>query len=235
MTGRVSIGLIGDFDESITAHRAVPLALRQAAASTGCDLIFDWVPTPEIAGPERLARYTGLWCVPGSPYRDMEGALGAIRHAREQARPFLGTCGGFQHAVLEYARNVLGWTDADHGETAPDSPRAVIAPLACSLREVTGAVQLAAGSRIAAAYAADSAIEGYHCSYGLNPAFQDELLSGPLRATARDAAGEIRAIELVTHPFYVATLFQPERAALAQRPAPLVEALVSACAAQRAA
>ncbi len=63
----------------------------------------------------------------------MDGALLAIRYAREQKRPFLGTCGGFQHAIIEYARNVLGWADADPAETAPDAARPVIAPLQCAL------------------------------------------------------------------------------------------------------
>jgi CTP synthase (UTP-ammonia lyase) len=49
----------------------------------------------------------------------MTGALAAIRHARERRLPFLGTCAGFQHAVVEYARNVLGWLDADHGRFLP--------------------------------------------------------------------------------------------------------------------
>jgi len=69
----------------------------------------------------RAAGFDGFWCVPASPYRDIDGALRAIRFAREQRRPFLGTCGGFQHAVLEYARNVLGWADAEHGELAPNA------------------------------------------------------------------------------------------------------------------
>jgi CTP synthase (UTP-ammonia lyase) len=160
----------------------------------------------------------------------MGGALLAIRHSREQAVPFLGTCGGFQHAVIEYARNVLGWADADHAETAPDSNRAVIAPLACPLVETMGAVRLFPGSRIASAYGADAATEGYRCRYGLNPEFQAALVAGPLRAAAADDTGEVRALELDGHPFFVATLFQPERAALAGKLAPLVIAFVKACA-----
>lgn len=64
----------------------------------------------------------------------LEGALIAIRYARENSIPFLGTCGGFQHAILEYARNVLGWSDAAHAET-DTTGRMVIAPLTCSLVE----------------------------------------------------------------------------------------------------
>jgi len=230
MQKSASIGLIGDLSESVLAHRAIPLALKQAGEKAGVAVEFEWVPTEQITSTSRVARYDGLWCVPASPYRSMDGALLAIRFARESSIPFLGTCGGFQHAVVEYARNVLGWADADHAETAPDSSRAVIAPLSCSLVEVTGAVRLVRGSRIAAAYRREEITEGYHCRYGLNPKFRARLVAGPLRATASDEAGDIRAIELDGHPFFVATLFQPERAALKSEAAPLIGAFVEACA-----
>lgn len=226
----LNIGLIGDRDDAVLAHRAIPMALQLAAQANNQAVDFAWIPTTELTSPSRVAAFDGLWCVPGSPYRHMEGALRGIRHARENGTPFLGTCGGFQHAVVEYARNVLGWADADHGETAPESARWVIAPLACALVEVSDQVQLAPESRIATAYAQLSATEGYRCRFGIHPAFQAQLMAGPLRVTARDAAGEVRAIELEGHPFFVATLFQPERAALAGQVPPLVKAFLQACA-----
>ena len=67
-----------------------------------------------------------MWCVPGSPYHSAEGALAAIRFAREKRRVFLGTCGGFQHALIEFARNVLGVSQAEHAETAPTAPDLVV-------------------------------------------------------------------------------------------------------------
>jgi CTP synthase (UTP-ammonia lyase) len=228
MTAMTRIGVIGDQNAAVPAHRAIPVALRLAEAALSSVVAFEWVPTEEVLHPSRVAGFDGLWCVPASPYRSMEGALLAIQFAREQGRPFLGTCGGFQHAVVEYARNVLGWTDAEHAETAPDAVRPVIAPLACALVEAAGGVRFRQGSRIAAAYGCERATEGYHCRYGLNPAFQETLVSGPLRAGAHDAAGDVRAIELDGHPFFVATLFQPERAALEGRLPPLVAAFVRA-------
>ena len=226
----VNVALIGDYNESIVAHRAIPIALRLAAGSLDVDMAFEWIATDTIAATEPLRRFDGIWCVPGSPYRNMEGALLAIQHARSQQQPFLGTCGGFQHAVVEYARNVVGWEDADHAESSPESARAVIAPLACSLVEVGGGVRFVPGTRVAAAYGATQAHEGYHCSYGINPQFADALVVGPMKVSARDDAGDIRAIELDNHPFFVASLFQPERAALKNIAPPLVVAFVRACA-----
>ena len=230
MSKRIAIGLVGDHNTSVPAHVAIPLALQMAARSLDIEVDHEWVPTEEITSTDRISAFDGLWCVPGSPYRSMDGALLAIRHARENRTPFLGTCGGFQHAVIEYARNVLGWSDAEHAESSPDAGRAVISPLACGLLEDVGAIQLLPGTRIASAYAATKTAEAYLCRYGLNPDFRAALLSGPLREAAVDEAGDLRAVELDGHPFFVATLFQPERAALRGASAPLVTAFVRACA-----
>src|SRR6266850_6005772 len=108
MSNPIRIGLVGDFDANVPAHRAIPLALGMAAKAVDCIVKWEWIGTHEIHGSERLESLNGLWCVPASPYRNMQGALSAIKYARENKRPFLGTCGGFQHAVIEYARYVLG-------------------------------------------------------------------------------------------------------------------------------
>ena len=228
MADEIRIGLIGDRNDAVPAHIAIPRALAIASGILKCSIDFDWVPTEEIRSDQRVAGYDGIWCVPASPYRDMDGALRGIKWAREQGRPFLGTCGGFQHAILEYTRSVLGWNDAVHGETEPNGVRTVISPLDCALVERTDSIRFRAGSRIAAAYGRLEATEGYRCRYGINPAFQSEVFSGRLRVTGKDASGEVRAVELEGHPFFVATLFQPERAALENRLPPLVAAFVTA-------
>jgi CTP synthase (UTP-ammonia lyase) len=168
--------------------------------------------------------------VPGGPYASTKGALGAIRRARESGQPFLGTCAGFQHAVLEYARHVWQIPEAAHAELDPDAADPVIGRLACSLVEVTAPIRLIAGTRLAAWYGKPTAIERYHCNYGVNPGWQTRLENGPLRIAARDETAEIRAVELDGHPFFVATLFQPERSALADADHPLIQAFVAATA-----
>ena len=142
--------------------------------------------------------------------------------------PFLGTCGGFQHTLLEYARNVWHVSDAAHAELDPNAPNPIIAPLSCELVERTGRVRAVPGSRLAAICGESEFRETYHCRYGLSPQWAGRLDRGPLSVSARDEAGEVRAIELTGHPFFMATLFQPERAGLAGRSHPLVEALLHA-------
>src|SRR5687767_1972612 len=224
----VRIALIGDYDAAATAHRAIPRALAAAADATGCTCEWEWRHTARLTGDlaRKLSAFDGIWCVPASPYANTEGALAAIRIARESGVPFLGTCGGFQHALLEYARNVWGVAGAAHAELDPDAVDPVIAPLACSLVEQSGEIVFTPGTRLAAIYGAPSAVEAYHCRYGLNPKYS--RVPGPLTIAARDGAGDPRAIELAGPSFFIATLFQPERVALAGRSHPLVNAFVAA-------
>jgi CTP synthase (UTP-ammonia lyase) len=120
----------------------------------------------------------------------------------------------------------MGWQDAAHAETDTEG-RMVIAPLSCSLVEKSDNIELRANTLISRAYGRDSIEEGYHCSYGIADDFARELEQGDLRVTGWDDDGEIRAVELVTHPFFVATI-QHERNALEGRPAPLVHAFLRA-------
>ena len=229
---RVQISLVGDFDASVTAHRAIPLALKRAGDDSGVDVRFEWHHTARLGPrPERaLEASSGVWCVPASPYANPVAALSAIRFAREGRRAFLGTCGGFQHALLEYAQNVLGMPDATHAEMDPGAADPLISPLSFALVEQAAAILLAPDSRLAAAYGTAEVVEEYHCRYGLAPCHERLLEEGPLRVVGRDAEGEVRAVELEGHPFFVATLFQPERAALKEKTPPLVRAFIEAAA-----
>ena len=223
------IALIGDYDESSVAHRAIPLALKLAVDGLRADVSWEWSPSralgPSVAS--QLEPYAGLWCVPGSPYANGAGVIEAIRFARLRERPFLGTCGGFQHALLEYAQAV--WRiDALHAESNPEAENPVIAPLVCSLVEVSGGLHFERGSALRAFYGRDSSSEEYHCNFGFNPLYAERLKTGPLRIAARDDEGSVRAVELAYHPFFIGTLFQPERAALRGELPPLVRAFVAA-------
>lgn len=229
----ISVALIGDYDPQVTAHQAIPVALALVAEQLDRQVQFEWLATDQIHADTPLNRFDGFWCVPASPYKSEQGALRAIRFAREQQRPFLGTCGGFQHAVLEFSRDVLGWMDAEHGETSPNAERAILSPLTCSLVEAIDSIHLLPGSLIAKAYETSEIQEGYRCRFGVNPQFEAELLKHQLQAVGRDSAGDLRAIELKDHRFFVATLFQPERAALKGQMPPLVRAFIEACAEPR--
>ncbi|HEY9516209.1 MAG TPA: hypothetical protein VIQ74_11065, partial [Gemmatimonadaceae bacterium] len=98
MPPSLHIALVGDYDPAVTAHQAIPRALALAAERLGVDVEQHWLPTDAVDADDPLAGVDAVWCVPASPYRSADGALRAIRAARESGRPFLGTCAGFQHA-----------------------------------------------------------------------------------------------------------------------------------------
>lgn len=224
------IALVGDFKPTATSHQAIPQALRMASAPAGLAIEPVWIGTATL-GPAvsiQLADFAAIWCVPAGPYANAEGALRAIRFARESGRPFLGTCAGFQYALLEFAQNVLGYRHAEHVREQPASPMPWITPLACTLIERSATLNLLEGSQLREIYGLPQAEEHYHCRYGLNPEYERLLEGSALCLSGRDEAGEVRAVELSGHPLFIATLFQPERAALRGIPHPLVDAYVAA-------
>ncbi len=232
---KASFALLGDHNPQVIAHKAIPLALQCAAEKNGqIEFELSWLPTPKAAtcDEEDLAKFSAFWCVPASPYASMEGALRTIRYAREHQVPFLGTCGGFQHAIIEFARNVLGHDQAAHAETHPEATVKLITPLECSLTEKQGNIRLASGSRIRELYGSETTVEQYHCRFGVNPSLERWFDSSKLRFTGHDDQGEVRIFELSEHPFFFGTLFQPERAGLRGEAHPLIGAFLKAALSQ---
>jgi CTP synthase (UTP-ammonia lyase) len=227
MTARPRLALVGDRSDRQPAH------VRLNALIPHLDVEVDWVASPAVT--PAVAEYDGIWVVPGSPYADKQAVLSAIRTARETGIPYLGTCGGFQHALIEYGRAVLGFADADDVQYDPEARTPFIVPLCCSLVGERAALFLAEGTALAAVYGnAESTTETYHCKYGLNPEYVDAIMHGGLRISAWDAEKSPRAIELPGHPFFVGTLFQPELSSTPTEVHPLIGAFLAAVA-QRAA
>jgi CTP synthase (UTP-ammonia lyase) len=226
----IKVALIGDYHPDVKAHRAIPAALRMAAEVVGCGVKDDWIETHVINGDadKWLKGYDAIWCTPASPYVSMSGALEAIQYARESGKPFLGTCGGCQHALLEYARNVLGLKEADHAETNPDASVLFVSPLKCALRDVREEIRLLPGSRAREIYDSEATQEEYNCGFGLNPEYKAQLEESGVKIGGVDIEGDARIFEFPDHPFFIATLFQPERSALYGERHPLIEAYVKA-------
>jgi CTP synthase (UTP-ammonia lyase) len=227
MHSSIRVGLIGDLNEQQRSHQAIPKALHSASEGKA---EINWIPTDRVV-EHNLAGYDGFWCVPGMPYRNADGAMKAIRHARVTGTPFLGTSAGFQYALIEFARNVLGLAGADHQKSNPKAAIPLVSPLGCALAGVKARVHFERGSAISKAYGGDESVEEYHCSFGLNPKYGRMLEGSQFCVAAVDDQHEIRAFELDGHPFFVATLFQPEMRSLADgAPAsPLVQAFVAHC------
>jgi CTP synthase (UTP-ammonia lyase) len=227
----VRIGIVGDYNPDYPVHISTNNALSHAAEALSAKLDYEWLSTESLFEGKESGTFhmlDGVWCAPGSPYKSMDGAMEAIRVSRETDLPFIGTCGGFQHAVLEYARNVLGVHNAEHEETSPYSPFLLINRLKCSLTGKTQAVNIEPDSCAHRIYGSDKTEEHFLCSFGMNPEYQDQFEKGELRITGRDSNGEARIVELPSHRFFLATLFVPQVKSLKNKPHPLIVAYVKA-------
>jgi CTP synthase (UTP-ammonia lyase) len=225
-----TVALVGDRSPSVRAHARIPQLIDALRRRDGVVVDPYWVPSTEAH--QGLEGFDGIWIVPGSPYESPEGAIHAARTARERQIPFLGTCGGFQHAILMLARDLAGIEDAAHAEYGDDEGEMVLVELACSLVGHEGAISYEPDTRMSRIMGADRSVERYHCSYGLDPAYLGKLTQAGVVFSAHDDAGDVRALELPSHPFFLGTLFQPELAGDGTRAHPVIRAFADACAAR---
>ena len=173
--------------------------------------------------------HDGIWIVPGSPYKNDAGVYQVIQMARENDVPIMGSCGGFQYMILEYATNVLKIKDAGHEEINSKAVP-VISKLSCSLKGQEELVLIPdKRSWLYKVLGMESITGKYYCSYGLNPAFQERLSLSPFVFTAFSPTGEVRAFELMTHRFFKGTLFQPSLDSSLENPNPLITSFFGAC------
>lgn len=219
------IAIIGERDPAKRAHAGIEASLASFRRDLDAGLVYDWIPTAQIT-PDTIDRVledaTGVWCAPGSPYANTTGAMLAIQYARQRKKAFLGTCGGFQHAVMEYARNVLG-RDATHQENEPSARDPLIVKLSCSLLGAKAKVIADSRAGFAEILGGIESIEEFNCNYGVNVELKALFEGSDLVFVAHDEAGQIRAFRLAKHPFFVGTLFQPERRALTDGLHPIVQ------------
>jgi len=216
-----SIALLGEYTPTFPPHTATNAAIKHSQNLLNTDITAIWVSTEEI-DDTLFEQFAGIWIAPGSPYKNMEKTLWAIRYARENNIPCFGTCGGFQHIVLEYARNLLGINDAQHAEYDPYASHLFISELACSLAGREMSLSFLPDSKIAKIYGSLSATEQYYCNFGVNPDYINALKQGELLVSASDIEGEVRVIEHPNHKFFIGTLFVPQIRSTIENPHPLV-------------
>jgi CTP synthase (UTP-ammonia lyase) len=118
--------------------------------------------------------------------------------------------------------------EADHAETNPDASVLFVSPLKCALRDVREEIRLLPGSRAREIYDSEATQEEYNCGFGLNPEYKAQLEESGVKIGGVDIEGDARIFEFPDHPFFIATLFQPERSALYGERHPLIEAYVKA-------
>jgi CTP synthase (UTP-ammonia lyase) len=236
-TAPIRIAVVGDRMSKFAAQDSIEDAVQHSAAALGTAAEVEWFATPKLdAGAAALlSEFDAVWCAPGSPYLSIDGALEGIRFARESRRPFLGTCAGFQHGVIEFARNVLGIENAHHAEygTEASASPLFIDELLCSLVGQAMQVRIV-DDNTRRLYGADDVVEQYYCRFGLNEAHRAALTNAGLVVAGIDRADETtRVMRLVDHPFFYLTLFVPQTSSTPGRPHPIITGYLGAALAAR--
>jgi len=199
-----SIIVVGDRDTSLLTHRELDAAIARMPMTVHAR----WAGTDRIASLDDDV--DGVWLAPGTPYRDDGAVFELLRDVREREIPFLGTCGGFQYALVEFARNVAGIEEAAHAETDPDAAEPVVGMLGCSLVGARRTVTAVPGTRLAAICGTDP-FPGFHwCNYGLSGEWTAQLERAGLVVSAHADDAGVEGVEWPEHPFFMATLFQPQ-------------------------
>ncbi len=223
----MKIALVGDYDETVTAHQAIPQAIDLAARALTINAEPVWIRSRDVV-PAALSEFDALWCVPLSPYENPLSVIAAIGYARENDIPFLGTCAGYQHAVLEYARNLLGFEQADSVEDNPATAMPLITALTCRLADKADTINIERDSRVSDIYQCGRVREEYNCGFGVNPDYLKIFAGSELKFCGHDDNGEPRICEIPRNRFFVGTAYQPERSAFDCRAHPLITSFLMA-------
>ena len=243
MTNSISIGIIGDFNPEKPSHIATDAALKHAADFLSLDLRPEWLGTGNLrrkSVKDTIVQYQGLFAAPGTPYFFADGAIKGIRLAREMNIPFLGTCGGSQYTLLEFARNVAGMTNAAHTELAPKTDMPLLIKITCAVDKTKGPkvprlqgtfdINLVQGTEAFKLYGKPKVSESYSCSYELNPEYEGRLIESGLIISGRDDNGKARIFEVHNKRFFIATGFLPQLNSSPQNPHPLILAFLKSAA-----
>jgi CTP synthase (UTP-ammonia lyase) len=210
---KMRLAIIGDFNASYRPHAATNEAIAHAQKKLDLKLVTNWIPTDHVISnfASIIDRYNGFWIAPGSPYNSMAGALEIIKYARLNNIPILGTCGGFQHMVIEFARNVLNIKDAQHAEYDPYASDLIVNPVSCKLAGQQMEIKIIDKQSLTyKIFDSDTIEEKYYCNFGLNPEYQAEIDKNGFKVVGTDSSDEARILELINHVFYIATLFVPQ-------------------------
>jgi CTP synthase len=245
-TEEVTIGIVGKYVDLPDAYLSVAESLRHGAAALGLVLDLRWVPSDELTGllsDSYLEDLDGIVIPGGFGYRGVEGKIQAIRYARENDVPLLGLCLGLQCAVIELARSVLGMPEANSTEFDPTTPDPVIDLMASqedvedmggTMRLGLYAAKLAEGSKVRKLYDKELVYERHRHRWEVNNRYRKDLEGAGMRLSGLSPDDNlVEYIELIDHPFFVATQAHPEFRSRPDEPHPLFVGLVQAAAARR--
>ena len=237
----VKIGLIGKYVELKDSYKSISEALIHAGAVNNCRVNVQWIHSEWINEEnvaEKLAGLSGIIVAPGFGKRGIEGKISAIKYARENEVPFLGICLGMQCAVIEFARNVMGKSDAHSTEINPSTSNPVIDLLETqkNITQKGGTMRLGAypchlkeDTKIASVYKEKNISERHRHRYEFNNEYlADFENAGMIASGINPEGGLVEIVELKEHPWFIGVQFHPEYKSSVAKPHPLFVGFVSA-------
>lgn len=237
----VTIALVGKYIQLHDAYLSVAEALKHGGIANRVNVNIRWVDSEQITeenAGEFLADADGILVPGGFGDRGIEGKIQAIAYARTHDVPFLGLCLGMQLSIVEYARNVLGYSDAHSVELNPSTTHPVIAlmPDQNGVEDIGGTLRLGSypcvldkASRAYALYGNETIYERHRHRYEVNNDYRNVLTSHGMKLSGLSPDGRIvEMCELPEHPFFIATQAHPELKSRPNRPHPLFRGFVAA-------
>jgi len=245
-SARVKIAVVGKYTELADSYKSVSEALIHGGIANDVGIDVSWVGsdtfTNQTVAREILSGYDGLLVPGGFGVRGIEGMIEAIRAAREIGLPFFGICLGMQVAIVEFARNVVGLSDSNSSEFAPECSNAVVSlmeeqqhvtDMGGTMRLGAYVCRLAKGSKAAEMYGVSEVRERHRHRYEVSNTYRDALVEHGLRLSGLSPDGSlVEMIELANHPWFVGCQFHPELRSRPTRPHPLFSGFIAAAVAR---
>ncbi len=237
----VTVALVGKYTALHDAYISVVEALKHGAVANNASVNIKWIPSEEVTPEnvaEKLSSVSGILVPGGFGDRGIDGKLYAIQYARENKIPFLGLCLGMQLSIVEYARNVVGFTDAHSAELDPSTIHPVIhlMPEQDGVEDLGGTLRLGAypcvlkeGTIAHKLYGTTEISERHRHRYEVNNYYREDLKKHGMIFSGLSPDGRIvEMIELKDHPWFVATQAHPEFKSRPNRPHPLFKGFIEA-------
>jgi CTP synthase len=237
----VRIGLVGKYVELHDAYKSIVESFIHAGAANECKVNIEWIHSESLTAEnavEKLENLDGVLVAPGFGERGIEGKIAAIQYVRENNIPFFGICLGMQMAVIEYARNVIGWENAHSVEmdTTTDHPVIHLMKDQKDVSNKGGTMRLGAypcrikkDTLAHKIYGKTNISERHRHRYEFNNKYLKEFEEKGLVATGINPDNNlVEMVELPGHPFYIGVQFHPELKSTVMNPHPIFVNFVSA-------
>ncbi|MFI3281505.1 MAG: CTP synthase [Rikenellaceae bacterium] len=237
----IEIALVGKYTELPDAYKSICESFIHAGTVNNCKVKLTYVNSEKITADnvaEKLGDKAAVLVAPGFGNRGIEGKIEAVKFAREQKIPFLGICLGMQSAVVEFARNVIGYADAHSSEMDPMTSHPVIDIMeeqkgitakGGTMRLGGYSCTLKKGSKIAEAYGTLNVVERHRHRYEFNSNYCEDFEKHGMIATGVNPdTNLVEVVEVKDHPWFVGTQYHPEYKSTALNPHPLFVAFVKA-------